>query len=119
MFDLGGINAGVEGGAVEDMGIAGYRIEALLLPSQGDRLNTTQDLNGDEYTSMRPVVTIKGEALHRSFRDGDPMRRSSAEHIGSMPNGPEDQGPLRKCGSWCVSEWSSEVQIRLPVAPYR
>jgi hypothetical protein len=60
-IDLNGIDAGVETVAVEIMDMAGKQIVTRMIPTQGDRLNTVLELDGDLATGLYLVNITAGD----------------------------------------------------------
>jgi len=60
-IDLNGIEAGVETVAVDIFDLTGKQIVARIIPTQGDRLNTVLNLNGDLATGMYLVNITAGD----------------------------------------------------------
>jgi hypothetical protein len=59
-LDLDSIEAGVESVAVDILDMTGKRIVARMVPTQGDRLNTVLDIQGDLATGIYLVTITAG-----------------------------------------------------------
>jgi len=59
-LDLVGIEAGVEAVAVDIFDMTGKRVVARMIPTQGDRLNTVLDIQGDLATGIYLVNITAG-----------------------------------------------------------
>src|SRR5690606_36085737 len=63
-INLDGIAEGVETVTVDLYDLSGKRIVALVLPTQGDHLNTVMDLNGDLAGGMYLVHVTAGDQMY-------------------------------------------------------
>jgi len=60
-IDLNGIEAGVQTVSVDIFDMTGKQVVTRIIPTQGDRLNTVLDLNGDLATGMYLVNITAGD----------------------------------------------------------